>query len=489
MRIDNEFSLPIADLVIGEHHLTRASGGIYKHCFPGNGEVQAEVPLAGFKEVDMAVKEAKRALVSWRNTPPSLRRDMLFRLADAVEANAEKFAWIGAREVGSPISGVKFIPEKFSAWTKYAAGWADKIEGRVISTHRDDNAFDFTVHEPFGVIGMILTWNGPLMALAMKLGPALATGNTVVLKPPEVSPFTASYLIKLAEEAGIPSGVINLVTGGAQVGEALVSHPDVDKIAFTGGTATASKIATKIGPLLKPAMYELGGKSANLIFADANMDMAIKYSARQPFFLAGQGCILPTRILVEESICIDFTERLIKEVESIRVGDPMCSETEFGPVISKHAQNRLLKKIDEFKSDGQGCLTSGGGIPDSTDPNGYFVEPTVFTDVKPNSPLAQDECFGPIIAISCFKDEKQAVAMANSTRYGLGAYIQSSNLSRSLRLSNQLCAGGVFVNGAPTARENAPFGGLNSSGFGREGGRDGLQEFLRVKNVAIASAS
>ena len=489
MRADHNFKLPIADLVIGEHHLTRASGGVYQHRFSGDGEIQAEVPLAGFNEVDMAVKAAKRASATWMNTPPSLRRDLLFRLADAVEAKAEEFAWIGAREVGSPISGVKYIPQKFSAWTKYAAGWADKIEGRVISTHRDDNAFDFTVHEPFGVIGMILTWNGPLMALAMKLGPALATGNTVVLKPPEISPFTASYLIKLAEEVGIPPGVINLVTGGAQVGEALVSHPDVDKIAFTGGTSTASKIATKIGPLLKPAMYELGGKSANLVFADADMDMSVKYSARQPFFLAGQGCILPTRILVEEGIYRDFTERLIEEIDSIRIGNPMCSETEFGPVISKQAQTRLLKKIVEFKRDGQGRLTFGGGIPDSTNPNGYFVEPTVFTDVKPNSTLAQDECFGPIIAISSFKDENEAVAMANSTQYGLGAYIQSTNLSRSLRLSNQLRAGGVFVNGAPTARENAPFGGINSSGFGREGGRDGLQEFLRIKNVAIASAS
>ena len=475
-----------AELVIGGARHTAGSGGVHQHRFPGDGEIQAEVPLAGPREVDLAVTEAKRASASWRKTSPSQRRDLLFRLADLVEENSKELSWIGAREVGSPVTGVSLIPAKFSAWTKYAAGWADKAEGRVISTHHDDHAFDVTIHEPFGVIGMILTWNGPLMALAMKLGPALAAGNTVVLKPPETSPFTASYVLKLAREAGIPPGVINLVTGGSEAGQALVSHPDVDKVAFTGGPATAAKIASKIGPLLKPAIYELGGKSANLVFSDANMETSVKYSARQPLFLAGQGCILPTRILVEESIAKGFTQRLISEVERIRVGDPMSKETEFGPVISRQAQRRLLEQVYKFKRDKQGNLVLGGGVPGNTNPEGYFVEPTIFTDVEPDSALAQDEFFGPIIAISTFKDEGEAIAMANSTQYGLGAYVQTRDLSRALRLSHELKAGGVFVNGAPTARENAPFGGINRSGFGREGGRDGLQEFFRIKNVAIA---
>ena len=233
-------------------------------------------------------------------------------------------------------------------------------------------------------------------------------------------------------------------------------------------------------------MYELGGKSANLVFSDANIEISVKYSARQPLFLAGQGCILPTRILVEESIAQEFTRRLISEVESLKIGDPMSKETEFGPVISRQAQKRLLEQISRFKSDKQGVLALGGGVPGSTNPNGYFIEPTIFTDVEPDSALAQDECFGSIIAISTFRDEVEAIAMANSTEYGLGAYVQTRDLSRALRLSHDLKAGGVFINGAPTARENAPFGGMNRSGFGREGGRDGLQEFFRIKNVAIA---
>ena len=237
--------------------------------------------------------------------------------------------------------------------------------------------------------------------------------------------------------------------------------------------------------MLKPAIWELGGKSANLIFSDADMQSAVRYSARQPLFLAGQGCILPTRLLVEKNIEAEFTERLIAEVASLQIGDPMEYETELGPVISKSAQSRIFDMISKSKELGDGTLSFGGGLPKDVDPNGYFVEPTIFTNVKPNSLIAQKECFGPVIVLMPFKTEDEAIEIANSTAFGLGAYIQSSDISRCNRLIEKLHAGGIFINGAPTARENAPFGGLEFSGFGREGGRDGMLEYTRVKNIGI----
>ena len=483
------FPIPTAGLVIGDEYLSTGSAGTHVHRFAATGEAQAEVPVAGRTEVDRAVAAAKAALPGWRSTRPSVRRDLLFKLADLVEQHGEEFAWIGARENGSPISGVRVIPGKFSAWTKYSAGFADKLEGRVVSTFQDDSVLDYTIAEPYGVVGLVITWNGPLMGLGMKLGAALAAGNTIVMKPPELTPFTSYRLLQLAEQAGFPPGVLNLVTGGVEAGEALVTHPDVQKISFTGGVSTGQRIATAIAPQLKPALYELGGKSANLIFADADMEVAVRHSARQPLFLAGQGCILPTRILVERSVAKDFTERLLAEIASIRVGDPLQDSTELGPVIDERSQQRLLNLIDAARTRGDGKVAMGGGKPDGVDPNGYYVAPTVFTDVDPNSPLAQEECFGPVLAVTPFDSVDQAVEIANSTEFGLGAYIHSTNLTRTLKLAHRLEAGSIQINGAPTARENAPFGGLGKSGHGREGGVDGMMEFVRVKNVAIGDGT
>lgn len=479
-----DFSLPQTGLVIGDKVLRTASGGVHTHVNPATGEPQAEVPVAGRAEVDAAVAAAKRALPIWRATPPAQRRDMLFRLADLVIRETERFAWVGAKEVGTPVASVRNIPPKFEAWTKYFAGWADKLEGRVVSTFQDDNVFDYTLCEPYGVIGMIITWNGPLMGLGMKVGPALAAGNTIVIKPPELTPFTAFLMCKLAEEAGIPPGVINLVTGGAEAGEALVLHPDVEKVAFTGGVHTAQRIAAAIAPQAKPALYELGGKSANLVFADADMEAAVKHSARQPLFLSGQGCVLPTRLLVEEKVADEFIDRVVKEISSMKMGDPMQEATELGPVVDARSQARLLGIIDKARKQGDGELVLGGGRPAAL-PKGAFVEATVFNNVRPDSELGQNECFGPVVSVIRFKTDDEAVEIANSTRFGLGAYIHSTNLPRTLKLAHRLNAGTIQVNGAPTARENAPFGGRGLSGYGREGGRDGIAEYIRVKNVAI----
>lgn len=478
-----------AGLVIGDSYVTEASGGVHQHRYAGTGEVQAEVPIGGAPEVARAVAAAKAALPGWRATRPSVRRDLMFKLADLVVAHGEEFARIGVRENGSPITGLRAIPGKFAEWTKYAGGFADKLEGRLVSSFQDDSVLDYTIPEPYGVIGLIVTWNGPLMGLGMKLGAALASGNTVVIKPPELTPFTAFRLAQLAEQAGFPAGVINVVTGGAEAGEALVTHPDVQKISFTGGVVTGQRIAAALAHLLKPALYELGGKSANLIFADADMEVAVRHAARQPLFLAGQGCILPTRILVERSIAAEFTERLVAEVASIRVGDPQAETTELGPVIDDRSQQRLLGLIDAARERGDGKLLHGGARPADVDPGGYFVAPTLFGDVDPASSLAQNECFGPVVAVTTFDTADQAVEIANGTDFGLGAYIHSTDLTRTLKLVHRLNAGSVQINGAPTARENAPFGGLGLSGYGREGGHEGMMEFVRTKNVAIGDGA
>lgn len=482
---NSPFQLPRPALVIGGKVLHSGEGGTARHINPATGEAQAEVPLAGRGDVARAAEAAAAALPGWRATSPARRRDLLFRLADLVDRDREYLSWIGALEVGTPISSVRAIPDKFIAWTKYFAGWADKLEGRVVSSPQDDGVLDYTIHEPFGVIGIITTWNGPLMGLGMKLGPALAAGNTVVIKPPEQMPFTPTHILKLAEEAGFPPGVLNLVTGGAEAGEALVTHPEIAKIAFTGGTETARRIATAIAPLGKPALYELGGKSANIVFADADMDTAVRHSARQPMFLSGQGCILPTRLLVEESVARAFTERVVAEIRSLRLGDPMDDTTELGPVVDARSQARLLATIEGAAANGDGQIVLGGGRPAHLPAAGAWVEPTVFSDVRPDSSLGQTECFGPVLSIMTFRSVDEAVAIANGTRFGLGAYVHSNDLDRVLKLVHRLDSGNVIVNGAATARENAPFGGLGDSGYGREGGRDGLSEYLRTKNVAI----
>lgn len=479
-----DFSLPRAALVIGGKILTEASGGVHAHVNPATGLAQGAAPLAGAAEVDAAVAAANAALPGWKSTPPATRRDLLFRLADLVERDTEIFAHIGALEIGTPVAAVRMIPPKFVAWTKYAAGWADKLEGRVVSTFQDDSVFDFTLNEPYGVIGMILTWNGPLMALAMKIGPALATGNTVVIKPPELSPFTATHFMTLVAEAGIPDGVVNLVTGAGTAGDALVRHPGVHKVAFTGGPVTAAKIAATIAPLHKPAIYELGGKSANIVMEDADLDLAVRHSARTPLTLSGQGCVLPTRLLVQRGVAEEMAERVMAEIRTMRLGDPLDEATELGPVATEGAQTRLFGLIEAARQRGDGKLAMGGGRPDGfTD--GWFVAPTVFHDVDPDSSLAQDECFGPVVSIIPFDDDTEALRIANSTPYGLGAYMHGRDITRLLRLAHELEAGSIQINGAPTARENAPFGGLGLSGYGREGGRDGLQEFIRTKNVAV----
>jgi aldehyde dehydrogenase (NAD+) len=477
--------LPRPRLVIAGKDITDASGGVHEHVNPATGLVQARVPLAGPAEVDRAVAAARQAFEVWGTMRPARRRELLGRFAQLIRAAIDEFAAISPLENGVCVGGwAENVGAAVADWTDYYAGWADKIEGVVGAAYSPHENVEYTVAEPYGVIGHIITWNSPALSLAMKVPPSLAAGNTVVIKPAENTPFSALLFVDLAREAGIPDGVINVVPGLGDAGEALVSHPGVDKISFTGGPATARRIMATAARSLKPVLFELGGKSANLLFADADLDVVAPYCAAFAMSNTGQGCALPTRLLVERPIYAEVVERVAAVVAALPVGDPLDPATYIGPLVNAAARDRVLAMVDKAVADNAGRLVTGGTPIES---DGYFVAPTVFADVDNRSELAQQEVFGPVLAITPFDTEDEAVALANGTEYGLSAYIQSRDIARVHRLIPRLKAGTVYVNPGPNPITCAatPFGGVGLSGFGREGGKAGLDEFVNIKGVGI----
>ena len=480
-----EHDLPRPRLVIGGKDVTDTSGGRYRHRNPATGLVQADIPLAGPGEVDRAVTAARRAYEVWGTMRPAERRRLLTRFAGLLRDHIPDFAAICPLENGVCVGGwAENVGPHVAEWTEYYAGWADKIEGMVGAAFSPHESVEYTIAEPYGVIGHIITWNSPALSLAMKVPPSLAAGNTVVIKPAESTPFSALLFADLAHEAGIPEGVVNVVTGRGDAGEALVSHPGVDKISFTGGPATARRIMATAARNLKPVLFELGGKSANLLFADTDLDTVVPYCAAFAMSNSGQGCALPTRLLVERSVYPEVVERVAGVVAALTVGDPLDPTTFIGPLIDEAARDRVRGLIDKAVSGGAGRLVQGGERIDS---DGYFVTPTVFADVDNRSDLAQQEVFGPVLALTPFDTEDEAVALANDTEYGLSAYLQTRDITRVNRLVPRLRAGTVYVNPGPNpiTSPTTPFGGVGISGFGREGGRAGLDEFINVKGVGV----
>ncbi|NGO09763.1 aldehyde dehydrogenase [Streptomyces sp. HC44] len=483
-----EQDLPLPRLVIGGKDVTDTSGGLYEHRNPATGLVQSHIPLAGPAEVDQAVAAARQAFEVWGTMRPAERRRLLTRFAQLIRDHIEDFAAICPLENGVCIGGwAENVGPHVADWTEYYAGWADKIEGMVGAAYSPHENVEYTIAEPYGVIGHIITWNSPALSLAMKVPPSLAAGNTVVIKPAENTPFSALLFADLAREAGIPDGVINVVTGLGDAGEALVSHPGIDKISFTGGPATARRIMETAARSLKPVLFELGGKSANLLFADTDLDSVVPYCAAFAMSNTGQGCALPTRLLVERSIYDEVVARVTGVVAHLPVGDPLEPTTYIGPLVNAVARDRVQDVIDKAIAGEAGRLVYGGERIES---DGYFVTPTVFADVDNRSDLAQQEIFGPVLAITPFDTEEEAVALANDTEYGLSAYIQSRDIGRVNRLVPRLKAGTVYVNPGPNPITSpaTPFGGVGISGFGREGGRAGLEEFISVKGVGISRA-
>ena len=481
-------TVPAVHLHVGEERRLVGGGGVHEHVYPATGEVQGTVPLAGAQDVDDAVCAAHAAFETWRAWTPWQRRDVLVRLADLLEASKDEMARLSVLDNGMTYGIAHFTATSVVDYARYYAGWADKIEGRVTSSPAHGRELAYTMPEPYGVVGIIITWNGPLVSVGMKVMPALAAGNTVVIKPSELTPYAMENFMALVREAGIPAGVVNVLPGTAEAGEALVRHPLVQKVSFTGGPIAARAILAACAETLKPAVLELGGKSASLVFPDADLEaVAFIATASVHQTLAGQGCALATRLVVHETVYDELAEKVVAFTRDITLGDPFEPTTGMGPVVSRTAQQRILAMVERARNDGTAKLLVGGGIPGGDLSSGFFVEPTVFGDVEPSSELGQVEVFGPVLSLMRFSTEEEALMIANGTSYGLASYIWTNDAARINRLVPRLEAGGVYVNGAsPVTGCELPFGGVGTSGFGREGGIEGLLEFVRTKAVAIA---
>ena len=471
----------------GQGHLIGGSwspsnvGGDYDHRYAATGEVQARIGLAGAGDVDAAVIAARAASPEWAGLAPLKRARILFRLADLLEHHEVEAAELGALDNGTPVSVMN--PGRYAAaWVRYYAGWCDKLDGEVMSA---EPGLSFVRLEPYGVVAVIPPWNGSMMGMGQKCGPALAAGNTVVAKPPEVSPFGMLRFAELALEAGLPPGVLNVVVGGAGAGASLAGHPGVDKITFTGGGATARLLMESAARNLTPVALELGGKSPNVVFPDADLETAAASASFGTALLTGQGCALPTRLYVHDDVYDEVVALLVSSLASLTVGDPLDPGTFVGPVVTEAAMDRILATIDRARADGADLL-AGGRRLDGELAAGWFVAPTVFGGVDHGSDLARNEVFGPVQAVLRFSSDDEALSLANDSPYGLGAYLHTHDLRRIQRFVREIDAGTVAVNGMGRISPATPFGGYKQSGFGREGGRAGIEEMVRRKTVSVA---
>jgi acyl-CoA reductase-like NAD-dependent aldehyde dehydrogenase len=479
----DQSSLPSAATVIGDEQ-PQGGGAKYAHVYPATGDVTGEFYLSDASNVGKAVAAAQAAFPEWRAMTGDKRRDLMFKLAALIEKRANEMTPLLTYENGSILLAGPHMSADAAQKFRYFGGWADKIEGRAIDTWGGP-AHDYVRYEPYGVVGAIVPWNGPLFAATMILAPALAAGNCVVLKAPENAPYSLMKLIEIIRNAGFPPGVVNLVTGGPDVGEAMVGHPDIGKIEFIGSGGTARKILVKAAETLKPVGLELGGKSAVLVFADADLQAAAKRGLAGAVSANGQGCVNGTRLLVERSIYEPYLQMLQAMAGYVKVGDPLAQDTVMGPVISDAALTRIQSMVESGVLDG-GRVVVGGKRMGGDHEGGYFLPITVLADVSPESHIAKNEVFGPVLVVTPFDSEEEAITLANDTDYGLGAYIHTTNLSRAHRVANRMMAGQVQVNGSGEAMTPCvPFGGMKHSGHGRLGGIEGLREFQQVRNVWI----
>lgn len=473
-----------AALLIGGDRITDASGGTYAHIYPANGQPNATIPLAGADEIDRAVASAWDAHREWMSLTVDRRRDLLIDLADAVHEKLDELARLNVHDYAVPISfaGNAILLERF---LRHFAGYVDKPHG---STTPVTGSFDINLieREPYGVVGVITPWNGSLVVTGSCVAPALAAGNAVVLKPSEVAPLAALRFGELCVEVGLPVGLVNVVPAGPEGGDALVRHPGIRKVHFTGGGATARRVLAAAAENMTPVVAELGGKSANIIFDDADLDAAAMLSAHQgPLMQSGQSCACASRVLVHESVYDRFLAKFVAIIEASTIGDPLDPAVVFGPVISQTAVDRILGVIDEAVATGAGELLVGGKRMGGELVQGYYVQPTVFAGVDNASLLAQTETFGPVVSVIKFSEEEEAVRIANDTPYGLNAFVQTNDLGRAHRVARRLEAGSVWINTFSDISPQGPYGGYKQSGFGRTGGLEGLHEFLQIKNIRI----
>ena len=454
---------------------------------PFSGKPWALIARGNKEDVAAAVSAAKQALGagSWPSLSPSERGRLLWRVADRIGANAERLAEIERRDNGKLASEVIAQVRYMGDYFKYYAGLADKVESSVLPTDKK-GVFAYTRYEPKGVVGIITPWNSPLTLTSWKLAPALAAGCTTVIKPSEFTSVSMLELAQIFKEAGVPDGVVNVVTGlGPDVGEPLVTHPDVAHIGFTGGDAAGRRIYQLAAAGLKTVTLELGGKSPNIVFDDADLEQAVKGAVSGIFAASGQTCQAGSRLLLQKNIHDQFVDKLVAFVRTAKIGDPALPDTQIGPIATRPQFDKILSYIDIAKKEGARCIWGGKPRPDLG--AGLFVEPTIFTAVHNEMRIAQEEVFGPVLAVIPFEDEEDAIRIANDVAYGLAAAVWTKNLHRAMLLTDRLKAGTIWVNNYRATSFTSPFGGFKNSGIGRESGTEAIKEYLQTKCVWIST--
>ena len=473
-------------MLIGGQWADPAGGQWFASENPFTGQAWAQIPRGGADDVDKALKAAWEAFRGpWRSMTASARGAVLRKFGDLVAENAERLAELESTDNGKLITEMRGQLRYIPQWFYYFGGLADKIEGRVIPIDKP-GVFNFTREEPLGVVAAITPWNSPLMLATWKLAPALAAGNTVVWKPSEFSSVSAFAFAELFEKAGFPPGVVNVVTGfGSEIGEALVTHPKVAKVAFTGGDATGQHVYELAARGIKKVTLELGGKSANIVFDDAEIDNAVKGAVSGIFAATGQTCIAGSRLLVQRSIHDRFMEKLLELAKTARMGNPLQDTTQVGPITTRPQYRKVLEYIEIAKGEGANCVLGGAAAARPECGDGWFVEPTIFTGVSPAMRIAQEEVFGPVLSVIPFDTDDEAVEIANDTLFGLAAGVWTTSIKRALRMSERLEAGTVWVNTYRAVSYMSPFGGYKRSGLGRESGLSAIRDYLQEKSVWI----
>ncbi len=471
-------------LFIGGEFVDALDGGTIECLNPHDNSRLAQVAEARANDIDRAVEAAQRAFPAWRDMAAADRGRLLLRLADAIEAHADELAKVESLDTGHPIRDTVGLDVPRTAATfRYFGGMADKLQGTVVPVEK--GFLNYVLREPIGVVGQIVPWNFPIMFTSWKMGPALAAGNCVVLKPAELTPLSSLKIAELIREVGFPPGVVNIVPGyGALAGQYLASHPDVQKIAFTGSTTTGRKIVEASAGNLKRVQLELGGKGANVVFDDADLPAAIGGSAFAVFHNQGQACIAGSRLLLHEKIADIFLEGFLKLASSIRIGDPLDPTTEMGPLTSTMHRDRVLTYCKVARDEGGEILLGGKAPSGAAYERGCYVMPTVVR-ARPTDRVCQEEVFGPFVTVTTFKDEEEVIAIANSTVYGLGGGLWTNDLSRAHRVARAMISGMVWINCYKRANPGSPFGGVRSSGYGRDMGLEAITDYTSAKSIWV----